>query len=385
MRCTNGFLRKSPSGKWVGVLKYRDPEGEWRQVTKTLSADREESELMLAQWRGRMSGGAGAGARGAGPTVEEAVRSCLAAQLARGGIERSTHDAQLACAQRYLFPDLGGTDAGSLRARDIQAWSDRLCLRVSTGTARIALSALGKALARLERDGEIDASPMPGVEPPARPAPSRAYLPDGACALLEEALDSEWGPSDPRSLAARLALHAGLRAGECCGLRWRDVGEGCSRIRVSAAVGRTASGCYLKGPKNPTSAREFPVVPLLRDALAARRELDGGGGEPDGSWFCCGAGASFEDPRRLSDAFSALAARAGVRDSEGRRATFHVLRHTFATRAVRAGVDVRTLADMLGHADARMTLNVYAGSGDEAKLAAVARLEAAGRWGAGPG
>ena len=56
-----------------------------------------------------------------------------------------------------------------------------------------------------------------------------------------------------------------------------------------------------------------------------------------------------------------LGAVRGVSDNSGRRATFRQLRATFATRAVRAGVDVRALADLMGHADAKMTLNVYAG------------------------
>jgi len=41
------------------------------------------------------------------------------------------------------------------------------------------------------------------------------------------------------------------------------------------------------------------------------------------------------------------------------RMSIHALRHTFATRWIEAGLDVRSLADILGHADVKMTLNVY--------------------------
>ena len=93
--------------------------------------------------------------------------------------------------------------------------------------------------------------------------------------------------------------------------------------------------------------------------------------------FVCGGPDRFADPRSVSVAFARLCEREGIADDGGRRATFHVLRHTFATRAVQAGVDVRTLADLMGHARADVTLNVYAASGEDAKLAAAARLDAA--------
>ena len=53
--------------------------------------------------------------------------------------------------------------------------------------------------------------------------------------------------------------------------------------------------------------------------------------------------------------FKKLTERAGVR-----RLNFHALRHTFATRAIECGIDIRTVADIMGHRNASMTLNRYA-------------------------
>ena len=381
---TQGFLRTSSSGKFVGVLKYRDPEGSWRQVTKTFGHDREAAERDLVEWRERMEAGAGPAAAdpagdGAayGPTVEEAVRALLASQLARGRIERSTHDTQLAYSERDLFPELGSTPLSTLTTGRVQSWLDALCERVSPGSASIPYAVLAKTFALEERAGRIARNPLAGVDPPRQPHPGRAFLPDTSVVLLERAVDETWGPGSALALAVRLALYAGLRAGECCGLRWRDVGAGYARLRIASSVGRASSGCYVKGPKNASSAREMPVVPALSRALAAR--ADAVGGRPKGAWFCCGSEESFMDPRRLSREFSELCGNAGVINDSGRRATFHQLRHTFATRAVHAGVDVRTLADLMGHARADMTLNVYAASGEDAKAAAIERLSGMGR------
>ena len=105
----------------------------------------------------------------------------------------------------------------------------------------------------------------------------------------------------------RLALYAGLRAGECHGLRWRDVDRSDRRIRVSTSVGRTREGTYLKGPKCAASARMFPIAtPLLR-AIELRASQSGEAGiAPDAEHFVCGSGEQYRDPRTLSMAFAQL-------------------------------------------------------------------------------
>ena len=55
--------------------------------------------------------------------------------------------------------------------------------------------------------------------------------------------------------------------------------------------------------------------------------------------------------------FQAILKRSGVRNCK-----FHAIRHTFATRALESGMDVKTLADIMGHANASITLNIYAHS-----------------------
>ncbi|MBQ9002287.1 MAG: site-specific integrase, partial [Eggerthellaceae bacterium] len=370
-----GFLRISSSGKWVGVLKYRDIDGKWRQKTHTFTRNRAESEKALSQWREQLTGEHITPSSTAKThTVEQAVRACLNAQLARKRIEQSTYATQLAYAERSVFPKLGEIPLAALTPDTVQKWVDELCLEMSAGSVRLAYGVLHKTCSRAATRRELAENPLDRIELPAKTRPKRAFLPETSIALLEKALSSEWGQGHPRSCAVTLALHAGLRAGECCGLRWRDVETDAGRLRVVASVGRSAQGVYLKSPKCDASAREFPIVESVASSLAARA-LDAGG-SPDPSNFVCGS-ETFSDPRRLSYEFSRLCERAGVVDDQGRRATFHSLRRTFATRAVRAGVDPRTLADMMGHADAGMTLNVYAASGEEAKSTAVAKMQMA--------
>ena len=63
----------------------------------------------------------------------------------------------------------------------------------------------------------------------------------------------------------------------------------------------------------------------------------------------------------------------------GFKCGMHALRHTFATNAIRAGVDMRTLADLLGHSDVAFTMQVYGHTDDTMKAAAMERIHNVGK------
>ena len=67
---------------------------------------------------------------------------------------------------------------------------------------------------------------------------------------------------------------------------------------------------------------------------------------------------------------SHISKKAGVR-----KLNFHALRHTFATRALECGMDIKTLSELMGHKNATITLNRYAHSMMDTKIAAMNKLE----------
>lgn len=90
----------------------------------------------------------------------------------------------------------------------------------------------------------------------------------------------------------------------------------------------------------------------------------------DGVRYCAEIGTHIE-PSTLSDTYKRILAEAGIKD-----ANFHSLRHTFATNAIKLGIDPKTVSELLGHADVSVTLNRYAHSFDEQKRQAMKKIAA---------
>lgn len=165
-----------------------------------------------------------------------------------------------------------------------------------------------------------------------------------------------------------LALYTGLRVGELCALRWSDFDSGC--IKVQATMQRLArvgggSEVVIGTPKTPSSARVIPLPPFICD-LAERFRPD----LPDRHVLSTPEHAVVE-PRVMQYRFARYMRDLGI---EG--ATFHTLRHSFATRCVdKYNFEIKTLSEILGHSSVEMTLNRYVHSSMELKKASMEKLQ----------
>ena len=169
------------------------------------------------------------------------------------------------------------------------------------------------------------------------------------------------GPRDARRrahlFAAWLALHTGLRCGECCAVRRVDVRQAQGIVRVRGTVIDAGAGVRrqptTKGhrPRNVSvSSRDMETI---RAHLAWQDELLGGAlaKRP-----LVSADGNLCRPKDVSATFSAFAREIGL--PEG--VTFHSLRHTHGTWLLMQGVPIKAVSERLGHADVSTTLRVYA-------------------------
>ena len=182
--------------------------------------------------------------------------------------------------------------------------------------------------------------------------------------------------------AARNAVGINRDESEVCALRWQDIDFGADCIRVGHALTRVRGHFRLSEPKTATSRRTIPFGPKLRRALLERRAaMEAEAAEAGRGWdyglFVVGDACegSFKNPQCLSKEWRQLAGVLRLAGTQGRRPTFHDLRHTFATIAVASSVDIKTVSVLLGHADPAMTLRVYADSLEDSKRSGMERLD----------
>lgn len=269
-----------------------------------------------------------------------------------------------------------------LTADDVQRFQTAELKRgVAPTTCGKAYRLLKQVCTHATKRGAIKQNPMLLVDPPKRPKKQPNGL-DIAEAQRLTGILINMNPT-PVCVAAFLALHASLRAGEACGLQWRDVDIDAHTIRVSRAVG-LANGAYLKSPKNDSSTRVVEITDDLAHKLIERRECmlnelkshDMVMSEKQfGELYVCGTiTGKYLNPQLLGRYWLATAQAFDIVGTQGKRATFHTLRHGFATVAVASGIDIASIAAQMGHSTVSMTLNTYASATAAGKKRAAATL-----------
>lgn len=165
-----------------------------------------------------------------------------------------------------------------------------------------------------------------------------------------------------------LCLYTGLRIGELLALEWSDIDfqKGIISVSKSCHDGKDDNGQFARitdTPKTETSEREIPfpkqLIPYLRNLKKDSNSV----------YVIASDSDKLISVRAYQRSFELFLKRLHI-PHKG----FHSLRHTFATRALECGMDVKTLSEILGHKNANVTLNRYVHSLMEHKREMMNRL-----------
>lgn len=170
------------------------------------------------------------------------------------------------------------------------------------------------------------------------------------------------------------ALFTGMRLGELIALKWDNVNLTSNEIKVSASARETRIDGEWKlirqAPKTKSGIRTIPIPETLSNDLKALKhkqeniQIEHDSYNKDNHVFCSTIG-SVLSPRNVQRAHYKVCDNAKIN-----RVGFHALRHTFATRMIEEGVDVKTVQYWMGHATIQMTYNIYVHVQEQTKKAA---------------
>ena len=370
----SGTIRQRPDGRWEArYTAGRDP-GTGKQVQRSIYGDtQKEVRQKLSQVTTAIDKG----------TYQAPNKITVAAWMEEwldtfcaGNVKPLTLQSYRASIKNHIVPAIGAMELQAVKGTHIQRLYNSMTRAGLSGkTVKNTSAIMHKAFSVAMKQGIIAANPCDAAELPKAEHKDIRPLADDEIPLFLSAIDGS-----PMRNAYALCLFAGLREGECLGLSWGQVDFEKGRITVSQQLQKEkAKGWqyYIAPSTKNGKPRTIEPPPIAFDYLRAERvkqlenRLKAGPvwSNSDDLVFTDEAGghyAIYTFYRR----FKAIAASIGRSDARP-----HDLRHTAATVAIASGADVKSVQELLGHATASFTLNVYAHTSEQMMKDTAARVQ----------
>ncbi|MBZ9712232.1 tyrosine-type recombinase/integrase [Deinococcus multiflagellatus] len=287
-------------------------------------------------------------------TVEDWSKEYL--ENAKTRLKAGTYQSYEMNIRLYVLPYLGKIRLEKLTARDVSAMVNALAKEKGTRTSQYARTLLSMMLNYAVSLDMLPRNVAKNTRPPKAPRKEMSFWEPGEVRTFLKAISGH-----RLEALFYLALTTGMRKAELLGLRWSDL-QG-DTLSVRQTVVRVAYTPTIETPKTAAGVRDLVLDPDSLDQLRARRTaweaeraavLGAGSVWPDHDLIFPDQNGEPLMPWRIDYHWRTL--RDGCEVSPIR---FHDLRHTYASLAIASGMDVRMLAERLGHADASITLKVY--------------------------
>lgn len=288
-------------------------------------------------------------------------------------VKPSTYESYYRCITRYVIPFYQEKGHEQISVQTTMDFSSRINndQDISVSYRRKILTIYKTALRELLKDTSECGPILNGISMPRSISKEVQVFSVKEQRMIENVIIDSL---DRRSIGIFFCFYTGIRLGEVCGLKWEDIDFDAGSMVVTRTVSRVKNFEGTGGktilsigmPKSIHSIRKIPLPDFLLD-MALKYKIDA----PNENCFVLSNEEHPLDPRTYQKLFQTILNRSGVKSRK-----FHAIRHTFATRSLELGVDIKTLSEILGHSNVSITLNIYAHSMFEQKKKAMEKLNA---------
>lgn len=259
--------------------------------------------------------------------------------------------------QSILANRLGDKYIGDIRGEHIQKlYNDLIKEGYALSSIKIVSTILHSCLKQAQRNGLIERNPVELAELPRQAEKSIRQ----AMTKEQQELFMQYAKDSYLYNFFAVMLRTGLRNGEMRGLKYTDIDKKKKVLHIQRTLKYIEHQGYVEDtPKTRTSKRDIPLTVDILQLLESQRKYWGFKVERLDRYLFCNERGEPLSRERVQAEINRIIKRIVAAGYDFPYITPHIFRHTFATRAIEAGMQPQVLKTILGHSSLAMTMDLY--------------------------